>query len=427
MVGQRRNLSRQETAHVTSKQENRCRVCGKSGLQQFLDLGAMSPANALLQADELKLPEARYPLALSLCSTCELIQLTHVVPPQILFQRYVYFSSVSKDMGTHFAELGNEVVDRFVPENGLVVEIGSNDGILLRPLLQRKVRVLGVDPARNVAEQARKNGVPTVADFFTEALARDIHAQQGPASAFIGNNVFAHIDDLDEVMKGINILLADDGVLIMEFPYVVDFLDNLEFDTVYHEHLSYFGTRPLAWLLQRYGFELFDVRHQKVHGGSMRAYAKRRGSKKFPVAPAVAEFDQLERQRETASPLRLARFSRDVAQLRTDLRKLVSDLRAKGKRVVGYTAPAKGNVLLNYCDFGPDQIEYLADATPAKQGLFSPGMRIPIRSPEHFGSDRPDYALLLAWNHKDEILRKETEYRAAGGRFIIPVPKVEVI
>ena len=412
---------------MTPRRENRCRVCGNRELQQFLELGAQPPANALLQPDELKLPEASYPLALSVCGKCELIQLTHVVPPQILFQRYVYFSSVSSAMAQHFAALGNDVLERFVPENGLVVEIGSNDGILLRPLLGRGVRVLGVDPARNVAEQARKNGVPTVADFFTEALARDIVRQQGPASTFIGNNVFAHIDDLDEVMKGINVLLSDEGVMILEFPYVVDFLQHLEFDTVYHEHLSYFGTRPLAWLFGRYGIEIFDVRRQTVHGGSIRVYARRKGCQRFPITPAVAEFDYLEQRSQTANPERLERFALEVAQLRSSLRELVGELRGAGKRVVGYTAPAKGNVLLNYCGFGADQIEYLADATPAKQGLFSPGMRIPIRSPEHFRKDRPDYALMLAWNHKDEILRKEAEYRASGGKFIIPVPRVEVI
>ena len=405
------------------RQGRGCRVCAAGTLEKFLDLGEMPPANALLQAEELRLPEARYPLALSHCRNCELIQLTHVLAPELLFQRYVYFSSVSDAMTRHFAELAHEVADRFVAENGLVVEIGSNDGILLRSLLSRPLRVLGVDPARNVAEHARSRGVPTIADFFTEALARDIRKQQGPASAILANNVFAHIDDLDEVMRGIGTLLSEEGVLVMEFPYVVDFLEQLEFDTVYHEHLSYFGVRPLAHLFGRFEFEIFDVRRQSVHGGSIRIFARRKAG--APVAAAVAALDALERPL-AADPDRLARFARDVAALRTQLIAVVHELRADKKRVVGYTAPAKGNVLLNYCGFGPEQIEYLADATPAKQGLYSPGMKIPIRSPDEFRRDRPDYALLLAWNHQAEVLEKEKAYREAGGKFIIPVPQVRI-
>src|SRR3954468_2799735 len=284
---------------------NGCRVCGSTELEMFLDLGEMPPANALLHKEELGLPEARYPLALSSCRKCELIQLTHVLAPELLFQRYVYFSSVSEAMTRHFSAYAQDVADRFVPENGLVVEIGSNDGILLRSLLSRPLRVLGVDPARNVAEHARSRGVPTIADFFTEALARDIRQQQGPASAFLANNVFAHIDDLDEVMRGVQTLLADDGVIVMEFPYVVDFLEHLEFDTVYHEHLSYFGVRPLAQLFSRYQFELFDVHRQTVHGGSIRVFARRKSG--APVSDAVAALDALE-QRVSSNPEHLAQF-----------------------------------------------------------------------------------------------------------------------
>ena len=412
---------------MTSGSGRRCRVCANPELHEFLDLGVMPPANALLQPDELELPEARFPLALSVCYRCELIQVTHVVPPQTLFQRYLYFSSVSEVMTRHFAALAREVRERFVPDNGLIVEIGSNDGVLLRAFLGRPVRILGIDPARNVAENARRSGVPTIADFFSEALARDIRLQQGPASVILGNNVFAHIDDLDDVMQGINVLLADDGVVVLEFPYVVDFLEQLEFDTVYHEHLSYFGIRPLAWLFDRYGFEICEIKRQTVHGGSIRVYAHRRGSKRLSLSAHVAAFEALERQVGTATPERLARFAHDVELLRTELRTVVADLRASGKRIAGYTAPAKGTVLLNYCGFDSDTIEYLADATPVKQGLFCPGVRIPIRTPEYFHDDHPDYALLLAWNHKDEVLAKEAAYRSSGGKFIVPLPRVEIL
>jgi SAM-dependent methyltransferase len=418
---------RSEAESVTSVDQGRaCRVCGERDLWQFLDLGAMPPANALLKKDELSLVETRYPLALSHCPSCELIQLTHVVAPEALFQHYVYFSSVSTGMAQHFAALAREVAERFVPPNGLVVEMGSNDGILLHSLIGRPVRIQGVDPARNVAEAARARGVPTIADFFSVPVAGQILREQGKASAILGNNVFAHIDDLDEVMRAMQLLLADNGVVVLEFPYVVDFLQNLEFDTVYLEHLSYFGVRPLARLFRRFDFEIFDVRKQAVHGGTIRVYGRRRSSSK-PLNSSVAKQEALELEEKTADRERLTRFARDVAGLRTSLCDLVRKLRADNKRVVGYTAPAKGNVLLNYCGFGPDQIDYLADATPAKQGLYSPGVKIPIRSPQHFRADRPDYALLLAWNHRDEILNAENAYRAAGGKFIIPVPQVQVI
>ncbi|MBI3183472.1 MAG: class I SAM-dependent methyltransferase [Myxococcales bacterium] len=412
---------------MTVRERKYCRVCGGAELRQFLDLGEQPPANALLRAEEIDLPEAKYPLALSHCEGCSLIQTTHVVSPEVLFRNYLYFSSVSQAMAKHFAAYAAQLAERFVPPGGLVVEVGSNDGILLRTLLGRPLRVLGVDPARNVAEVARSRGVPTIADFFTEGLSKQIRKQEGPASVVIANNVVAHIDDLDQVMRGLDQVLDERGVFVMEAPYVVPFLEHLEFDTVYHEHLSYFGVRALESLANRFGFEVFEVQDQPVHGGSLRVFWRRRGAGGEPVDESVPRHLEQERQAGVADRARLDDFAQKVAGLREDIRRLVRELRAKGKRVVGYTAPAKGNVLLNYCELGPHELEYLADATPAKQGLYSPGMHIPILSPEHFRHDRPDYALLFAWNHKDEILEKEKAWRAAGGRFILPVPKVEVV
>jgi len=386
----------------------------------------MPPANALLTEADLASPEARYPLALCQCRSCELIQLTHIVASEVLFQHYVYFSSVSEAMTRHFAALADDVATRFVPSDGLVVEIGSNDGILLRSLLGRPLRVLGVDPARNVGEQARVRGVPTVTGFFSEHIAREIRQEHGPASAILANNVLAHIDDLSEVMRGVQHLLVDDGVVVIEVPYIVDFLKHLEFDTVYHEHLSYFGVRPLTRLFERFGMEIFEIRKQSVHGGTIRVFARPRRSGTASVDVSVATYGALEQSEGTADLARLARFAQGVQGLRDELTAMVHQVRAAGQRVVGYAASAKGNVLMNYCRFGPAQLEYIIDATPVKQGLYSPGVRIPIKSPEHFRADRPDYALLLAWNHKDEILAKEQAYRAAGGKFIVPIPKVHL-
>jgi SAM-dependent methyltransferase len=407
------------------RERTQCRICGGGHLKLFLDLGEQPPANALLKADELNKPEAKYPLALNHCPQCDLIQTTHVVSPEVLFRNYVYFSSHSDTMAKHFAAYAADVADRFVPKDGLVVELGSNDGILLKTLLGRPLRVLGIDPARNVAEVARSRGVPTLAEFFSESLAKEVRAKEGPASAIIGNNVIAHIDDLEQVMRGVDALLDDKGVFVMEAPYVVPFLEHLEFDTVYHEHLSYFGVGPLNYLFNRFGFEVFDVRPQGVHGGSVRVFARRKNAKNAPVEASVQK--HLDLEKKVTEPKKLEAFAQSVAALKQDMLALVAKLRGEGKRVVGYTAPAKGNVLTNYCQLGPDQLDFMADATPAKQGLFNPGMHIPIKSPEFFRENKPDYAILFAWNLKDEILEKEKEWRKGGGKFIIPIPKVEVL
>ena len=335
---------------------DRCRICLQPSLRSFLDLGSQPPANALLDESALDAAEDCFPLALATCSTCELIQLTHVVAPELLFRHYLYFSSMSARMTRHFADYADEVAQRFVPPGGLVVEMGSNDGILLQAFRGRDVRILGVDPAVNVAEQAREAGVPTVADFFGEHVARTIVAEHGRAAAILGNNVFAHIDDLHGVMRGVDALLAPDGVMVLEFPYVVDLLEHLEFDTVYHEHVSYLGTRPLAHLLGQYGLEIFEVRSQDVHGGSIRVFSRRRGARDGLLHESVAAYDALERQAGTADPLRLDRFAADVAALRLELRRTIAEIVAKGQRVVGYTAPAKGTVLLNYCGIDASQI-----------------------------------------------------------------------
>lgn len=410
---------------LDSKPAVRCRICGSGELPPFLDLGLQPLANALLE--EPCPDEPRYPLVLCCCRRCGLIQLGAIVPAERLFKKYLYFSSASGRMEEHFAAYAADVARRFVPKGGLVVEIGSNDGILLKSLLGQPVRVLGIDPAENVAQEARRRGVPTIADFFCEKLAASVRKKEGAASAIIANNVFAHIDDLDSVMRGVAALLDERGVFAIESPCVVDLLDRLEFDTVYHEHVSYLGVRPLAVLFERFGFEIFDVQRQAVHGGSIRVFVRRRGSSNEHPSASVAEAVDREERAGIADPERLRAFADGVASLRRELRAIVARIRSEGKRIVGYGAPAKGNVLLNYCGFGREEIEYLVDNTPAKQGRFSPGLHLPIRAPEFFAADRPDYALLLAWNHREEIVAKEAAWRAAGGRFIIPIPKVEIV
>ncbi|HEY4002005.1 MAG TPA: class I SAM-dependent methyltransferase [Candidatus Xenobia bacterium] len=409
---------------VHSVERSACAACGATHLFPFLDLGDMPPANALLKRPDQE--ENSFPLGLVSCQECHLIQLTHLVPSELLFKGYVYFSSISQTMAAHFAEMAGEIEDRFVPENGLVVEIGSNDGILLHNLVGHPVRILGVDPAETAAAAARERGVPTVVDFFNTAVAQRIRDEHGPASAILGNNVLAHIPNLQETIRACAVLAADDGVLVFEFPYVVDFLLQGEFDTVYHEHFYYLGLGPLERLLRQHGFRIFEARRMSVHGGSIRVFASRRTSPRTEHHQ-VGELGELERSLELANPDRLKAFGQHAEKVRSELNAMVDDLRQQGKRVVGYTAPAKGNVLLNYCKLGPDRIDYLADATPAKQGLYSPGMHIPIQSPEHFQQDRPDYAVLLAWNHQAEVMRREQLWHELGGKFIVPIPNPHIV
>ncbi|MHB2020725.1 MAG: methyltransferase domain-containing protein [Candidatus Xenobia bacterium] len=404
----------------TATRRDGCTICGNHDLYAFLDLGLQPCANALLRPDQLAQAEPRYPLGLACCRRCGLMQLTHSVPASLLFKGYVYFSSVSQAMVEHFGRLANEVVERFVPAQGLVVEIGSNDGILLQSLLGKPCRILGIDPAETAAAAAAKKGVPTRVDFFNREVAGQVLAEHGPAAAILGNNVLAHIPDLHETMQGFEVLMAPDGVLVFEFPYAVDFIDHVEFDTVYHEHMYYLGLQPLSKLLGQYGFEIFDVSRQPVHGGSIRVFANRKSAGRS-VTAAVRDLQELEASRGISA---LEQFASRVRDIREQLRATIQSLRDEGKRIAGYTAPAKGTVLLNYCEL---DLIYLADATPAKQGLYCPGVRIPIVSPERFREDNPDYALLLAWNHKAEVLRREAPWHDAGGRFIIPVPEVAIV
>jgi len=407
------------------KEQKICRTCGKDGLRMFLNLGNQPPANALLEsANE---DETAYPLALCQCPHCELIQLTHVVDPNILFKNYFYFSSFSTVMKKHFSEYAKDIVKHFVPKDGLVVEIGSNDGILLSALKDDPVRILGIDPAENVSEQARQNGVPTMTAFFCKETAKKVFDEEGAASAIIANNVFAHIDDLDSVVRGIDVLLDQKGIFVIEAPYIVDFLKHLEFDTVYHEHLSYLGVKPLQALFNRFGFEIFNVEHQPVHGGSIRIFVQRSKTSPYPISPSVTNMLQLEIDTGTGNSDYLTKFAKRVASLKVELTNLINKLKSEGKTIVGYGAPAKGTVLLNYCGLSTDTIDYLIDSTPAKQNHFVPGMKIPIYPPEKLREDQPDYALLLAWNHQKEIIDKEETFRKAGGKFIIPIPEIKII
>jgi SAM-dependent methyltransferase len=397
-----------------------CRICDGATLAPVLDLGTTPLANAFLTTPSPSTPEPRYPLEVVRCPACTLVQLAHTVPTTAMFRDYIYVTGTSTTMAAHFAKMASDLTARFRPH--LVVEAGSNDGTLLRAF-PKEVRTIGVEPAKNIAAVAQGRGVEVVNEFFSEAVCRDLRARAGAADLILGTNVFAHVDDLHDFVRGVHALLADDGSFVVEVPYLFDMLDHLEFDTIYHEHLSYYSLTALVTLMRRHDLEVVDVEHQPVHGGTVRVFSARRGRPSKAVQELLA--DEERRGVHTSEPY--DRFAASVLDLRERLLALLGKLRRDGARIAGYGSPAKGNTLLNYLGIDQRTIEYLVDRSPLKQGKFTPGTHLPIYPAEKLVVDRPDYTLILAWNFRDEILAQQADYTRAGGRFIVPLPRPEVL
>ncbi len=403
----------------------RCRVCQQQTLEKFLSLGPTPLANRFLKREQLEEPEPSFPLDVNFCHTCGLVQLVDVVPAEVLFHDYPYLTGVSSPMRTHFAALAEEVAHEYhVGPGSLVVDVGSNDGTLLSGFRRFGPTIVGIEPAANVAAAANAAGIQTINQFFSPALAEEITRTRGPAQVVLATNVFAHVHDLDQFLHGVSALLSAEGVLVIEVPYLVDMLNNTEFDTIYHEHLSYFAVRPLVTLFTRFGMRIVGLKRVRVHGGSIRIAVQKSPA---PLAPVMAQILNEEAELGLASMRPYRNFAKRVRLIGEELVDLLRSLKAQGRRTVGYGAPAKGNTLLNFCKVGPDLLEYLVDATPAKQGRYSPGMHIPVFPDTRFQADRPDYALLLAWNYADEILKKEAAYREHGGKFITPIPRPAIL
>jgi SAM-dependent methyltransferase len=394
-----------------------------------LSLGVMPLANALIPPEDVDAAEPRYPLDVVLCPACALVQITETVPPEQLFGEYLYFTSYSDTMVRHAAALVDRLVgERNLNPSSLVVEIGSNDGYLLRQMLARGVPVLGIEPARNVAAVAALRGVRTLPAFFGAALAEEVRAGGEAADAVIANNVLAHVADPNGVVRGMRTLLRDQGVVVVEVPYIRDMLDRCEYDTIYHEHLCYFSATALQALFARHDLAIVDVERLRIHGGSLRVFASPAGA--VPSAEARGRVESLlasEQAWGVRSLEAYAAFGAAVRANREALRSLVAGLRASSSRVAGYGAAAKATVLLNYCGLDASMVDFVADRSPYKQGRYIPGVRVPICAPERLLEAMPEYALLLAWNVADEILAQQTEYRRRGGRFILPIPTVAVL
>ena len=402
-----------------------CRSCGSSHLEVVLDLGMSPLADRLLTADQLQLPEAKYPLRLVFCHDCSLVQIDHTVAPEELFcNDYPYFSSVSDALQVHtIANVQDVLTRRQLTPDSLVVELASNDGYLLKHYKRAGIKVQGIDPAEPPAKAAIASGVDTLIDFFTLGLAQKLAAQGMAADVLHANNVLAHVADTNGFVAGIACLLKPTGVAVLEFPYLLDLVDHCEFDTIYHQHLCYFSVTAVDKLFRRHGLFLNDVRRIPIHGGSLRLFVEPIER----VQPAVTELLALEARLGLTRVEYFRNFGERVARLRSQLLDLLEQLHRDGKRVAGYGAPAKGCTLVNYFGIDTRLVPYTVDKNAFKQGRFMSGTHQPIHAPEQLLQDQPDYVLMLPWNFADEILAQQAEYRSRGGRFIIPIPELKVV
>ncbi len=404
-----------------------CIGCSAALPAPFLDLGETPLANSYVSPEKAQKPEPRYPLAVAYCPQCHLVQLTHRVPPEEMFSEYLYFSSYSDTVVQHARRMVDSLTQKFsLGPSHRVLEIASNDGYLLQFFKQKGIQVLGVEPAANIAEVAVGKSIPTLNRFFGPQTVEEIRGTYGAADIIIGNNVLAHVPEINLFLTAVAQCLSPQGHASFEFPYLKDLLDHREFDTIYHEHVSYFSLSAIQILARRNGLKLFDVEHHPIHGGSVRVFLGL-ASNDEPVSPALAAMLAGEEAAGLTTAAKYRDFSREVGQLAETLVKMLSELRAQGKRIAGYGAPAKGNTLLNFCRIGTDLIEFTVDRSPYKQGLLLPGSRIPIHAPEALLERKPDYAVILPWNIAKEIVGQQQEFLNLGGQFIVPVPSPAIL
>jgi hypothetical protein len=404
-----------------------CRFCGTGLRHTFVDLGMSPLCESYVQPAQLNEMEPFYPLHVFVCEKCFLVQLEEFVTPDHIFTEYAYFSSYSDSWLEHCRRYTEQMVDRFhLNEHSLVVEPASNDGYLLQYFAQKGIPVLGIEPAANVAKVAEEKGVPTLVRFFGSQLAKELEPRGKQADLLVGNNVLAQVPDLCDFVAGMKILLKPQGILTLEFPHLLKLMQENQFDTIYHEHFSYFSFLTTKEIFSTHGLVLFDVEELPTHGGSLRVFGRHAEDTSKPLSPRVFEMAAREKAAGLEHLECYCSFSERVKKTKRELLRCLIQAKDEGKSIVGYGAPGKGNTLLNYCGAGKDLIDYTVDRNPYKQGRFTPGTHIPIYHPDKIRETRPDYLLILPWNLKTEVMQQMSFVREWGGKFIIPVPEATI-
>jgi 2-polyprenyl-3-methyl-5-hydroxy-6-metoxy-1,4-benzoquinol methylase len=420
-----------EAGELVTKEETTrsglCRFCGAALKRTFVDLGMSPLCESYLSADQLNRMEPFFPLHVYVCERCFLVQLEEFVSPEEIFTEYAYFSSYSDTWLQHARAYTDSMVERFhLDERSKVVEVASNDGYLLQYFVEKGVPVLGIEPARNVAKVAIEKGVPTLMEFFGQECAYRLAAEGGHADLIAGNNVLAQVPDINDFVAGLKILLKPQGVITIEFPHLMSLVAENQFDTIYHEHFSYFSFITAEKIFAAHGLTLFDVEELPTHGGSLRIYACHNEDPSKPVSRRAAELKHRERQAGMMGMAYYTAFDEQVKETKRKLLEFLIRVKRSGKIIAGYGAPGKGNTLLNYCGVRTDILDYTVDRNPYKQGKFLPGTHIPIYHPDKIGETKPDYLLILPWNFKDEIMQQMGFIRDWGGQFVVPIPEAKV-
>jgi SAM-dependent methyltransferase len=404
-----------------------CRFCEAPLSNTFVDLGMSPLCESYLSADQLHQMEPFYPLHVYVCERCYLVQLEEFVSPEHIFTEYAYFSSYADSWLQHAKDYTDLMVERFkLSEKNHIVEVASNDGYLLQYFVQKGIPVLGVEPARNIAKVAIEKGIPTRLQFFGVGCAEELFVEGKQADLLIGNNVLAQVPDLNDFVAGLKILLKPQGVITLEFPHLLRLVAENQFDTIYHEHFSYFSLITAKKIFEAHGLKIFDVEELPTHGGSLRLYIGHEDDRSKPVSERVNSLLSLEEKTGVAQMVYYANFEEQVKETKRKLLEFLIQARRDGKSVVGYGAPGKGNTLLNYCGIRTDFLDYTVDRNPYKQGKFLPGTHIPIYHPDKILETQPDYVLILPWNFKDEIMRQMSFIQTWGGKFVVPIPEVNI-
>lgn len=410
------------------RKSNKCLICGGGELTKYLSLGKSALANSYLTKDQLGKPELKVPLEVYFCHNCYLAQLLHIVDRELIYNDYAYFSSTSPMLVKHFEEYAKEVFKRFPNQSKqLVVDIGSNDGVLLKPFKRFGANVLGVDPAKNIAKIANQNGVETVAQFFCKEIVPKLIKQYGKAGVITSNNTLAHTDKLHDIFDGIRDFLDEEGIFVFEVQYLADLLRHNEFDNTYHEHICYHSVYPLSHLLKMHGMEIFDVIHTDTHGGGIMVFASHSPSR-IAIEESVDKFLINEKSLGLHKLTTYQNFSKKPPLIKKKLTKILSDLKKRGKKITAYGASAKATTLLQYCNIDTSIIDYITDSAPSKIGKFTPGTHIPIVPEYTLKINKPDYIVITAWNYAKNIMeKKESWFKDQGGKFIIPIPEPVII